>query len=78
MYCFMSRSRMFHLHEDVRASVFPGSSERPPHLDTQGDMWRIYSNRDPYGLKLERSEDTSLEILMIIYCFRPAQEYFTL
>jgi hypothetical protein len=40
-------------------SVFPVSSEGPPHLvafyDTRGDvegMWRIYSNPDPHGLSM--------------------------
>jgi hypothetical protein len=46
-------------------SVFPVSSEGPPHLvasyDPQG-MWRIYSNPDPHG-----ETNLSLEIKDLYY-----------
>ena len=90
IYCFTSRSRIFHLYGDVtitgeglqnlglcsalrafeqggifivphllwhRASVFPVSSEGPPHsvffYDTLG-MWRIYSTPDPHRSPISR------------------------
>jgi hypothetical protein len=44
-------------------SVFPASSEEPPHLvplTTHEGMWRIYSNPDPHGVKHEMNEQSSI------------------